>query len=227
MISFFIPIRKNSKRVKNKNTRKIKTYKLGLTEIKILQLKKFLKENSYSIRNMKYEFIISTDCSKICLFLKKYKWIKIHNRSKKLSDDDCLDDLIKEVPKICNGKFILWTHVTSPLFDEKCYGKFISQFIQNTRKYDSAFSANVAGTFAMNHKKKWISHNPLVKKWPRTQDLKNLYLVNNAAFIAKRSVYISNKDRLGDRILPLVSKNLTGFDIDNLDDFNFFKNKLI
>ena len=227
MISFFIPIRKNSKRVKNKNTKKIKNFKLGLTEIKILQLKKFLKKKPYNIKNINYEFIVSTDCNKVKLFLKKYKWIKVHNRSKKLSSDDCLYDLIKEVPKICKGKFILWTHVTSPLFNENCYAKFILDFVKNIKKFDSAFSADIAGTFVMNEKKKWISHNPKLNKWPRTQDLKNLYLVNNAAFIASRSIYLSKKDRLGNKILPLVSKNLSGFDIDNLDDFNFFKNKLI
>ena len=160
MISFFIPIRKNSKRIKNKNIKKINNYKLGLTEIKVLQLEKFLKKKNY---NINYEVIVSTDCSKIKLFIKKYKWIKIHNRSKKLSTDDCLDNLIKEVPKICKGKFILWTHVTSPLFNEECYRQFIAKFIQNTKKYDSAFSADIAGTFIMNDKKLWISHNTKIK----------------------------------------------------------------
>ena len=38
---FFIPIRKNSKRVKNKNLKRIGEYKFGLTEIKLNQLEKF------------------------------------------------------------------------------------------------------------------------------------------------------------------------------------------
>jgi N-acylneuraminate cytidylyltransferase len=224
MISFFIPIRKNSKRIKNKNTKKINNFKLGLTEIKILQLKKFLKNK---LNNIKYEFIVSTDCNKVKLFLKKYKWIKIHNRSEKLSTDDCLEDLIKEVPKICKGNFILWTHVTSPLFDHECYYKFILEFIKNSKKYDSAFSADVAGTFVMNDKKLWISHDSKVKKWPRTQDLRNIYLINNAAFISKRSAYTIHKDRIGKKVMPIISKKFTSFDIDNLEDFNFFKKKLI
>ena len=41
MISFFIPIRKNSKRIKNKNITKIGKFKNGLTEIKVGHLKKF------------------------------------------------------------------------------------------------------------------------------------------------------------------------------------------
>ena len=43
MISIFVPIRKGSKRVKNKNIKRFNKYKLGLTELKILQLKR-LKE---------------------------------------------------------------------------------------------------------------------------------------------------------------------------------------
>ena len=39
MISFFFPVRSGSKRVKNKNIRRVLNYKLGLLEIKIDQWK--------------------------------------------------------------------------------------------------------------------------------------------------------------------------------------------
>ena len=51
MISFFIPIRKGSKRIKNKNIKPIKNFKLGLTEIKILQLRKL--KNAINKLNLK------------------------------------------------------------------------------------------------------------------------------------------------------------------------------
>ena len=38
MISFFLPIKKNSKRIKNKNFKKLGKYPLGLSDIKIYQL---------------------------------------------------------------------------------------------------------------------------------------------------------------------------------------------
>mgnify|MGYP001331902613 FL=1 len=41
MISFFIPIRAGSKRIKNKNLKKLPGFNYGLTEIKIRQIKKF------------------------------------------------------------------------------------------------------------------------------------------------------------------------------------------
>ena len=87
MISFFIPIRKNSKRVKNKNIKRIGNFKYGLTEIKINQLKKvrnlFLKKHK-----LKIEFIVSTDCSIVKNYIQKFRWLKIHNRKKELARDD-------------------------------------------------------------------------------------------------------------------------------------------
>ena len=43
MISIFIPLRKGSKRIKNKNLRSLPGFKRGLTELKITQLSKLRK----------------------------------------------------------------------------------------------------------------------------------------------------------------------------------------
>ena len=61
------------------------------------------------------------------------------------------------------------------------------------------------------------------KKWPRTQDLPDLFSVNSAAFIAKRSIYLKNKDRLSKKPLPILTKKSSGFDIDTKEDLFFFK----
>ena len=72
LINIFVPIRKNSKRIKNKSIRKIGKYKLGLTEIKILQIKKMLAKVKKDPILKKYDFkiIVSTDCGKIKKFTK-------------------------------------------------------------------------------------------------------------------------------------------------------------
>ena len=227
MISFFIPIRENSKRIKNKSTRRIGKFKLGLTEIKIRHLKKLKNLIKRYNKIPKIEFIVSTNSNKVKKYIKKFSWIKIHNRSKKLASDDCLDDLIKEVPKICSGNFILWTHVTSPCFDEFCYKNFILDFLKNLKKHDSAFSADLIGTYILNNKFKWVSHNMNKKKWPRTQDLEKHFSVNSAAFIAKRQIYIRQNNRLGSKPLPILSKAKTGFDIDEMEDLIFLKENLM
>ena len=64
MISFFIPIRKGSKRVKDKNIKPLPGYKFGVTELKIkqlLRLRKLLKKQKNNDLN-KFEFVVSTDC---------------------------------------------------------------------------------------------------------------------------------------------------------------------
>ena len=221
MISLFIPIRKNSKRIKNKSIRKIGNFKFGLTDIKINQSQKL--KNIFGKEKIKIEFIVSTDSQKVKNYIKRFKWIRLHNRPIELASDDCLDKLIMEVPRICRGDYILWTHVTSPCFDHNCYYQFVKEFLKNKQKHKSAFSADLIGTYIMNKKSKWISHNHSKKKWPRTQDLENHFSVNSAAFIAKKSVYINNKDRLCNKPLPLLAKKGSGFDIDTKEDLIFFK----
>jgi len=226
VISFFIPIRKGSKRVKDKNIKPLPGYKFGVTELKIkqlLRLRKLLKKQKKNDLN-KFEFVVSTDCLRTKKYLLKFKWLKIHNRSKNLATDDSLDLLIKEVTKICIGKYILWTHVTSPFFNESDYLDFLIKFFKNKdKKNKSAFSADIINKFIFSKKIGWVSHDTKRKKWPRTQDLNNLYVANSAAFIAEREVYKKNKDRLCKNTFPILTRDISGFDLDNKKDFQYLR----
>lgn len=217
-ISIFLPIRKGSKRLKNKNIIPFKNYKLGLSEIKIkqlLRLKKIL-HNKIDI-----EIIVSTDIKKIIKNFSSIKNINFHYRSKKLSSDNSLQRLIKLTPKLCKKNYILWTHVTSPLFDEYQYIRFINIFFK--KKCKSAFSCSINGKFLLDEENNWISHNYKKIKWPKTQNLKKIYEIDSAAFIAERKIYEIYKDRLDKRPYPIVTKKYLGLDIDDLDDFKIFK----
>ncbi len=132
------------------------------------------------------------------------------------------------MPKICKGELILWTHVTSPFFNHLSYIKFIKKFLENKKNFDSAFTASVISSFIYNKsKKKWLSHNKFINKWPRTQDLDKIYSLNNAAFISKREIYTKLKDRIGNKPFPYESyENIDEiFDIDNKKDFKSFQKK--
>ena len=219
-LSIFLPIKKNSKRLKNKNFLPIFKYKLGLTQIKILQLLKLIK--LLEKKKISSEIIISTDSKNLIEKYKNNKYIKFYKRHKSLTRDDCLDELIKEVPKICFGNYILWTHVTSPFFNSKDYLNFILKFFKQ-KKFTSAFSATLSSTFFMSSKFKWVSHDYKKKKWPRTQDLDKYYFVNNAAFISTRKNYLINHDRICKKTLPIISRKYSDIDIDNSNDFYFLK----
>ena len=72
MISFFIPIRKNSKRIKNKNVRPLPNFRYGLTEMKINQLRKLrylISRNKTKMFN-NIEYIISTNCEVVKRYCK-------------------------------------------------------------------------------------------------------------------------------------------------------------
>lgn len=226
MISVFIPVRKGSKRVKNKNIRAIGKYKLGLLEIKLKQLEKLIKINN---NKYNFEFIVSTDSKIVEEYCKKFNWIKVHKRNKKLSGDHSLQKLINIVPKICNGNFILWTHVTSPLFTSKNYMSFLNIFFKKRKlKLVSAFSADQIKKFVYSPKQGWVSHNTNKIKWPRSQDLKNLYILNSAALIADKKTFLKDKDRISKNSLPIISRKISGFDIDTMEDFkklNYLKIK--
>ena len=225
MITFFIPIRKGSKRVVNKNFKPLPGYKFGLTEIKIKQIIKFKKLIKKNKIKKEFEFVVSTNCKKTINFLKPYKWIRIHKRLNRDAGDDSLDKLIEFVPKICRGKYILWTHVTSPFFDHHDYLKFLNAFFKN-KKHQSAFTADMIQKFLYSVKRGWISHNPEKKKWPRTQDLKPICVINSAAFIANINVYKNNNDRLCNSPLPVVSDPRSSLDVDDYNDFMNLKKKL-
>ena len=128
-----------------------------------------------------------------------------------------------EVPRICKGDIIFWSHVTSPLFDENLYISFIKKFLKNKNEFDSAFSATKIESFLMDENSNWLSHDVKKKKWPRTQDLKGMFVVNNALFASKREVYIKLKNRLGKRILPIATPKYYDLDIDCLEDLEILK----
>ena len=128
IVDVFLPCRSSSQRVKNKNIKKFSNKNFGLFELKILQLN--LVKN---IRNI----IVSTNDKKIInyLKLKNFKKVIIDVRPNILcSSKTSTDSLIKYVPKIVFSDHILWTHVTSPFFNEKDYFKAINVYKKKLEK---------------------------------------------------------------------------------------------
>ena len=58
-----------------------------------------------------------------------------------------------------------------------------------------------------------------IRKMAKNARSNNLYIANSAAFIAEREVYKKNKDRLCKNTFPILSRDISGFDLDNKKDF--------
>ena len=123
------------------------------------------------------------------------------------------------VPTITNTDHILWGHVTTPLADGEIYDKAIEYYLSKLSEgYDSLVSVKEFKNFLLNKEGKLINNNTSLPR-PRTQDLEALFEINHAIFLAKRDIYVKNKNRIGDKPLLYVMDELHSKDIDWEDDF--------
>lgn len=213
-IAFFLPTRKGSQRVKDKNTRPFAGIDGGLMENKIRQLVKTKRID---------EIIISTNDEKCIDIAQKYvtdKRVKIIPRPESLClSSTNLQDLICYVPTITDARHILWGHVTTPLCGAEQYDKGVDVYFRALGKgCDSLVGVKELRNFLLNKEGKLIN-NTTSLPWPRTQDLEPLYEINHTMFIAKREVYSEQKNRLGKNVNLYVMDEIHSFDIDWEDDF--------
>jgi len=211
-IDIFLPCRSSSVRIKNKNIKKFSNKKFGLFELKIYQL--------IHVKGIR-KVIVSTNDKKILKYLykNKFKKVIIDKRADNLcKSTTSTDDLIKYVPKITNSEHILWTHVTSPFFNKNDYESAIKIYKKKIKSYDSLLGVSKVQDFIYD-KKNPINFNKKKEKWPRTQTLKKLFMVNNAIFITSRKNYINLSDRIGKKPYLMEIEKIKSFDVDWPEDF--------
>ena len=213
-IAFFLPTRKGSERVKNKNTRPFADIEGGLVENKIKQL----------LSTKHIDEILFSSNDEMCIAIaEKYtsdSRLRIIPRPNELClSTTNLQDLICYVPAITNADHILWGHVTTPLVEAKVYDTAIEQYLSKIIKgYDSLVSVKELKNFLLNQEGKLVNNTTNIP-WPRTQDLEPLYEINHAIFLAKRSVYTEQKNRIGQKTLLYIMDEIHSKDIDWEEDF--------
>lgn len=213
-IAFFLPTRKGSERVKNKNTRPFAGIEGGLVENKLKQLleTKFIDEIIFSSND--------DACLDVAAKYASDDRIKIIRRPENLClSSTNLQDLICYVPTITDAEHILWGHVTTPLSGAEQYDTAIKLYLEKLNEgYDSLVGVKELRNFLLNKEGQLINNTTSIP-WPRTQDLEALYEINHTIFLAKREVYVEQKNRIGKKPLLYVMDELHGFDIDWPDDF--------
>lgn len=214
-LSIFLPVRSGSERVLHKNTRSFAGYKNGIFELKLNQIKD-LDEVDQTIISSNDEICLEIAFS----FKDKIKNLVIDERPEHLGNSSTiLKDLILHASKINGCDHILWTHATNPLFTSKNYNAAIKQYYnQRTNGYDSLVSGYLVKEFLMNPANNKIINNKTDLQWPRTQDLDELFSINNAVFLAERERYMLG-DRIGVNPYYLVNDKVASLDIDYEEDF--------
>ena len=212
-IAFFLPTRKGSERVKNKNTRPFAGIEGGLVENKVRQLldTKRIDEILFSSND--------ETCMEVADKLKDSR-LRIIPRPEKLClSTTNLQDLICYVPTITDAEHILWGHVTTPLCGADQYDAGIQLYLDKLHEgYDSLVGVKELKNFLLNKEGKLVNNTTDIP-WPRTQDLEPLYEINHTMFLAKREVYVEQKNRIGQKPLLHVMDEMHSFDIDWEEDF--------
>lgn len=215
-VSVFLPTRKGSERVANKNTRDFCGFTNGLLEIKLNQLLR---------TKLIHEIVLSSNDEASLEYgeklSKKESRLKVIERPEILAlSSTNLIDLVKYVPSVCNMSHILWTHVTSPFVMPEDYDNAIKTYFHSLdENYDSLMSVKTIQNFLWSREKNDIINRLTDIKWPRTQDLMPLYEIDSAFFIASKNTYLSNQDRIGVKPFLMEQSGYKSFDVDWEDDF--------
>jgi CMP-N-acetylneuraminic acid synthetase len=215
-VVFFLPTRKGSQRVINKNTKPFAGIPGGLVENKLHQL---LKVKSIDT------IVISTDDERTIEIVEginpKGKKIEIIKRPAELSHGKTLvEDFINYIPTIVKAEVIFWVHATAPFVDENDYELAIEQYFKEQESYDSVLSVTKLQQFIWSKESNTIINcDRSVNKWPNTQDLTPLFEINHAFYISSRQNYIKYSDRIGVKPYLFELSKIKSFDIDWNDDF--------
>ena len=113
-----VPVRKGSKRIKNKNFKKFANS--NLLEIKLKSLKKIKLIN---------KIIVSTDSSKAIQIAKKHN-VSYHIREKYFASSKCTNsEFFENLAKSIDGDFLMYTPCTAPLIKSSTIKNLISKYL--------------------------------------------------------------------------------------------------
>ena len=151
----------------------------------------------------------------------EHRKITVIARDNSLATDSVpTDALVAHAADFITEEHILWTHVTSPFYDENCYNTAIDTYFKNITNFDSLMSVDLIKNFI------WFKGRPLnydrsFMKWPATQTLDPIKVINSACFLTSRDVYIQEQDRIGKSVYSLQTDPLNAIDIDWQEDWDF------
>ena len=215
--AFFLPTRKGSERVINKNTRTFAGIEGGILKVKLDQL---LAVDRIST------IIVSTNDEATIKIAESYNnpRIKVVERPEYLClSSTVIQDFINYIPTIVDAEHIFWVHTTAPFADTKVLNDALDVYEKKVlleNEYDSLLSVTKIQQFLWSEKEnKCVNHDRTKVLWPRTQDLEPLYEINHAFYINSKENFLKIHDRIGVKPFLYELDKIHSLDIDWGDDF--------
>ncbi len=216
----FIPARKGSQGIKNKNLILLKKKKLVEYSIKS-SLGSSLIDQTF----------VSTDDIRILNFSSKFKNVIFYKRSKSLSSSKSLMknvilNFIKKIKKNYNLKnlYIVLLQPTSPLRSSKDINNAIRFFLK--KKAKSLVSVSDPISHPQNivfENKKTVSNLILNQKETNRQNFKKFYYINGSIFIINASNFLKSKKFINKSTLLFKMTKKHSIEIDDLIDLKLIK----
>ena len=217
----FIPARKGSSRIKNKNLKTI--HSSTLIEICI--------KKAINLKNDDTQIVLSTDFSNKELNLSEFisKNIVIHKRSIQVSQNNSsTESTLKELLDVDNFKhfkesngYVLMMQVTSPLLEIQSIQKGLDLFL-SSRKYNTTiFSAYKYKQFTWIKRGgnfEPISYDPDNRN--NTQMMQDYFQETGGFYIFPIKGFLKKFNRFMDYKTPLIINQIESLDIDEIEDLN-------
>ena len=215
--AFFLPTRKGSERVKNKNTRTFAGIEGGIVRIKLEQLLAVERISKIIVSTNDEETI------RVAKSLNNHRILIIPRPEYLCLSSPIIEDFINYIPTIVDAEHIFWVHATAPMVDAEVLNKALDDYEKKVlveKKHDSLMSVNKLQQFLWSEKTgECFNYDRSQVKWPRTQDLDPLYEINHAFYINSRENYLSMHDRIGKNPVLFELDKIHAMDIDWEDDF--------
>lgn len=210
--SCFLPIKKNSNRAPGKNVKPIGDLSLGLTEIKLKQL---LEADCFE------EIVVSSDDEVVLNFASSFasSIVKPVQREPDLcADETPLELLTVHAGMVCVEDHILWTHVTSPFTAGSAYRKAVKLYSKALELGHDSLASAVSEHKYANFRGRTLNYGGS-DFWPRTQELEPVLLMSSAIFVAPKTTYITERNRLGVNPFIFFQNGVEAFDVDEQEDW--------
>ena len=214
-ISCIIPIRTNSKRIKNKNFRKINK----------IPLVKFVLNN---IQNSKYinDFYVASDkLDNVKKIIKNKKNINFFLRSKRSSTEIAQTEIvINEFLKKREIDILVLVQATNPFIKSIYLDNAIEKMIN--QKLDSILSVVKSKHFIWSNDKFSSPINYNINQRKMSQSLKGYYVENGSFYIFYRKNFLKTNNRLHGKIGVFEMPKESIFEIDDLEDLKIIRKLL-
>lgn len=204
----FVPIKLDSKRLKNKN----------ILDFLGKPLCYHIFENLLKVKYIDKVYVYCSD-EKIKNYIPDE--IIFKKRPKELDGEYVKGlQIYKSFASHVDSDYYLLCHATSPLLSHKSINSMLYTFLNDKLDYDSALSVQKISTFCW-FSGETINFNP--SDIPRTQDIEPVFVETSGFYLFSKNTILRDNKRVGDNPLLFELDFFEGYDIDTVEDFELIK----